>query len=102
MKQIILFDDFDATSEGVRTVQFSVDNATYEIDLAPHNVDYLHSQLKVFIEKARRVKVTREKQRVSETRLIRQWAQNHGLEVPARGRIPAHIRTAYLTRTTTG
>lgn len=97
---IELIDDLDG-SPATQTVTFSLDGASFEVDLSDLNADALRSSLAPFAEKARRT--GGRKQRAAETRMsgpntkdVRAWALAQGLEVNARGRIADSILQQYL------
>lgn len=101
MKKTVLIDDIDGTAENVSTVTFSLGGTTYEIDLSPYNAGRLKDALAEWIQRGRKVKNTRPSTRTSQSSLIRAWAKEHGIDVPARGKIPAHIYAAYEHEHTT-
>lgn len=100
-----LVDDLDGTtSSDVTTVQFGLDGATYEIDLSSLNADQLRDTLADYVGNARRtggrIKRGVSAQGVggaanSEAGQIRKWAQDNGVELAARGRIPGHVVESY-------
>src|SRR6218665_2623628 len=102
---IELIDDIDGTriSEGGgRTVQFSFQGHDYEIDLADHNVSALEKPLAPFTPNARTVRGTTGRRRTSlkgsgppMSRTVRKWAQEYGVTVPPRGRIPFAVIDSY-------
>lgn len=108
MKRITteLVDDLDGTviapGEG-GTVSFALDGASYEIDLGADNRQALRDALAPFIARARSTGrrsagSSRSRSRStgsSDTAAVRAWAQQQGLPVGDRGRIPAEIREAY-------
>lgn len=108
MKRITteLVDDLDATviapGDG-GTVTFSLDGASYEIDLGRHNQQALRDALAPFIAAARSTgrrssgspRARRASTGSGDTAAVRAWAQRNGFEVGDRGRIPAEIRAAY-------
>jgi hypothetical protein len=90
-------------SGGGRSVTFSLEGKSYEIDLNNAGISRLQSALAPFISAAR---VTASSGRRSgggsgarsnsaELQAIRQWARSHGHAVSDRGRISASIREAY-------
>jgi hypothetical protein len=98
-----MFDDLDG-AEGARTVSFSLEAWTYEVDLTPEHAAELRKSLEPWITAGRRV--TKDAQpggkaaktqgtAESETAKVRAWAREEGLEVSDRGRIPAEVREAY-------
>jgi hypothetical protein len=101
-----LFDDIDE-SEAVETIVFSVDGASYEIDLSAEHAEQLRDALALYIAHGRRVsgrgsdrsgsprrsapaRIDRE-----QTAAIREWARSNGHAVGHKGRIPGHIVEAY-------
>ncbi|MCW2495872.1 Lsr2 family protein [Jatrophihabitans sp.] len=102
-----LVDDIDE-SEAVETVVFSIDGASYEIDLSAEHAEQLRDALALYIAHARRVsgrgsasssggarrgaptRIDRE-----QTVAIREWARSNGHAVGHKGRIPGHIIDAY-------
>lgn len=103
-----LVDDLDGTaSEDISTVTFSLDGVDYEIDLTEANAGKLRELLADFITAARRTggrikrgtpasrSATRPPADREKTKAIREWAREHGYELAERGRIPAHVITAY-------
>jgi hypothetical protein len=83
------------------TVQFGVDGTTYELDLNARHAADLRHRLAPFVEHARwvRHRVSRVPVRTAasreRSRLIRSWAEQHGLEVSDRGRLPADVIQQY-------
>lgn len=95
------------TGDG-ETVRFTVDGAEFELDLTVENAAAFRAAVAPYIEAARRVRrdeprtagagrVSRAQRAEREARLgkIRTWANENGLEAPARGRVPAEIVDAY-------
>lgn len=99
----VLTDDLDQ-SEAAETLSFGIDSNSYEIDLSSKNAQALRDLLAPYVAAGRRVSSKRiqpvpvPKRRsaagVSATD-VRAWAQSQGLNVSARGRVPAEIREAY-------
>ncbi|GAA1733262.1 Lsr2 family protein [Aeromicrobium alkaliterrae] len=82
------------------TVHFSFDGASYEIDLTDAEGDELREALAPYVAVARRASGTRAARKASSTggpspKDVRAWAVGQGLDVPARGRIPATLTEAY-------
>lgn len=89
----------DITDEpGARTTRFGLDGVDYEIDLVDDGP--LREALTPYMRRGRRVG-SPAKERAgaargrSDSTLIRQWARDHGHEVPARGRLPRATIRAY-------
>ncbi|MGO0603252.1 MULTISPECIES: histone-like nucleoid-structuring protein Lsr2 [Brevibacterium] len=99
--RLVLTDDFDG-SEAAETVRFSLDQATYELELSTENAEKLRETFAPFIAKARRVANTGGRGRRAgssgpkrDTAKIREWAQSNGYQLGDRGRIPLEIVEAY-------
>lgn len=96
----ILVDDLDG-SPGERTVNFTWDGATYEIELSKKNAVAFERAVKPYVDAARRVRSTRSRRSLSsrtgkrDLTAIRDWAARNGFDVSARGRIAATVIDAY-------
>ena len=83
------------------TVQFGVDGTTYELDLNARHAADLRHRLAPFVEHARwvRRRVSRVPVRTAasreRSRQVRAWAEQQGIEVADRGRLPADIIRQY-------
>ncbi len=94
---VILTDDLDG-GKAAETVSFGLDGRIYEIDLSKKNAAALRKALTDYTASARRVragrpvaaKVAKPSERV-DARAIREWAQENGYKVSARGRVPADV-----------
>ncbi|KOG57501.1 hypothetical protein ADK75_03925 [Streptomyces virginiae] len=102
---VTLFID-DLTGEESREVAthtITLDGVLYEIDLAPDGYDQLYAALEPFFKAGRKVgrqkASLRAKKAVSDSdssaELMRSWAREQGIEVSARGRVPASVKDAY-------
>lgn len=99
-----LVDDMDG-SEASETVTFAVDGISYEIDLSEKNAGKFRKALDPFMEKARRTgKVKGRASRVhvagssgepGKAAKVREWAATAGIDVPAKGRVPASVMEQY-------
>ena len=99
--QLVLIDDIDG-SEGAKTVTFGLDGNTYEIELSEANAAALREAIAPYLAVGRPISSTgkaRQPRRRAATSNsateIRAWAQEQGMAVSARGRVPAEIRQAY-------
>jgi hypothetical protein len=100
--QVLLVDDINGT-EAAETVSFSLDGASYEIDLTVANAKKLRDDLSTWVAHARRSggrKSTRRTTTTGSARrgdlgAVREWARNNGHKVSDRGRISADILAAY-------
>lgn len=103
-----LIDDLD-NSEAVETVSFGLDGDAYEIDLNAKNAAALRKALDRYIGVARsasappatsaagrrtRGKVARGRGDV-DPKLVRAWANENGIEISTRGRIPSDVLEQY-------
>jgi Lsr2 len=98
-----LFDDVDGT-KAVETVTFALDGRAYEIDLSEKNAAKLRKALAPYAEVGRRQGGSRrDAKRISTSRdtnrpdpsAVRAWAESQGIEVAARGRVPAEVIEKY-------
>ena len=95
--QVVLVDDLDG-GEATETVNFSIDNVAYEIDLNADNAAKLRAALAEWTPKARRVSAAKRgggRSRRADSVKVRAWAKAHGYEISERGRISTEIREAY-------
>jgi len=107
---VTLVDDFDGEASADETVEFGLDGVSYEIDLSTKNAKKLREDLKVWVEKGRRVG-GRRRGRASgsgrgratidreQSAAIREWARRNGHNVSTRGRIPADVIDAFHAAT---
>ncbi|TLM73135.1 Lsr2 family protein [Pseudarthrobacter sp. NamB4] len=97
---IELIDDLDG-SEATETVRFALDGIEYEIDLADQKARELRSELERFVEAARResardAPTVRRLPPAVDTKAVRAWAAENGVEVNPRGRIREDVVQTYL------
>lgn len=95
---ITLIDDFDGSKVANDTVPFGLDGVEYEIDLTTKNAEKLRALLGPYIAAGRRAgrkPALGARATDPETPAIRAWARDHGVSVPARGRIPHDVREAF-------
>ncbi len=87
-----------------RTVQFSFDGSSYEIDLTDDNAEKLREVLSDYIAAARKVtargsrstsSAAKGRSNADDLAKIRVWAMANGHQVAARGRISQQVRDAY-------
>lgn len=87
------------------TIRFGLGGFEYEIDLSKKNASAFRKQLTPFVEHARRAgrEQRRRSGRTASSREhsgdIRAWAQDQGIAVSRRGRIPASLVERYETAT---
>jgi hypothetical protein len=93
-----LQDDIDG-SDAVETVRFALDGVEWEIDLSERNANRLRNSLSDFTAHGRKVGGKRGRKSASSSQTdsgaIRKWAAANGIEVSARGRIPAEVVERY-------
>ena len=93
-----LQDDIDG-SDAAETVRFALDGVEWEIDLSERNANRLRNSLNDFIAHGRKVSGKRGRKPASssqtDTKAVRKWAEANGIEVNARGRIPAEVVERY-------
>jgi hypothetical protein len=103
--QVLLVCDLhDDDTEGTETITFSLDGASYEIDVCDTHGAELRDAFATYVGSARRagrtaavrrgrpVKAGSDKER---TVAIREWARKNGHKVSERGRLSAAVLAAY-------
>lgn len=105
-----LTDDLDgkAIPEGKgETVRFGVDGQEYEIDLGDKNAQALREVVGKYVSAGRRVgggsrggrsrteRTSSSRGRDYDPKAVRAWAEAQGLDVSARGRVPADLVTKF-------
>lgn len=99
-----LVDDLDGSpSDNVSTVTFGLDGVEYEIDLNSTNAEQIRGILEPYVQAGRRtggrlkrgVRPSGNSTSAGEASAIREWAQENGYELSARGRIPSTVIEAY-------
>ncbi len=99
-----LEDDLDGGTAD-QTVRFGVDGTEYEIDLSTKNAAAFSRKLAPFIDHARKARRGQRRRpgRTAASRdrsgSIRAWAEQAGIAVSARGRIPASVVEQYQAAT---
>ena len=94
-----VIDDLDG-SKAEETVRFALDGTEYEIDLSGAHSKKLRNALEPFIQAGRRVGGKRSGRSGAATdgkqsKAIRDWAKQHGMQVSDRGRVSAEVQKAY-------
>lgn len=95
-----LLDDVDG-KPAAETVTFGIDGTSYEIDLSEKNAKALRKAFETYINVGRRTggRLTRGNAKPVATGVdntaVRAWAASNGIDVSARGRIPAEIIEKY-------
>jgi Lsr2 len=100
--QTLFIDDIDGgAAEG--TVRFALDGTDYEIDLSGQHSDELHTELRKYVEHARKVvgharrNARGGSRRGSsiDTAKVREWAKAEGYDIKDRGRVPGELVAKY-------
>lgn len=101
---VVIHDDLDQ-SEGARTIKFGLDGKTYEIDLSPKHEEELRKVLQKYLDAASPVvpygtpAATRRKYGTGpvrrDTKHIREWLREAGIDISDRGRIPKEYMARY-------
>jgi hypothetical protein len=97
-----MYDDLDGSeidAEG-KSVSFSYDGVSYEIDLSGKNVEKMRKDFGVYSDKARKVSArgrgsAKFETTPVDTRAVRAWAEEQGLPVSARGRLATDLIERY-------
>jgi hypothetical protein len=101
--QILLLCDLDdGNVDAEETLQFSLDNQSYEVDVCAEHAEKIRNGLGPFVAQARKISgapASSRRQRPANNRLetasIRSWAKDHGIHINERGRIPASVVKEY-------
>ncbi|QGF23936.1 histone-like nucleoid-structuring protein Lsr2 [Raineyella fluvialis] len=102
---VVLEDDLDS-SPAEHEVSFTFEGVSYEIDLNAEHYAELQESVAPWISHARRISGRRVTKRAGapasakesdgpSATEIREWAKDQGIEVSARGRVPANVRAQY-------
>lgn len=99
------FDDLNNTplnDDEVNTVRFGFEGTEYVLDLSEDNAQEFHQLLEPYVNVARKITPTRTTRRENvnsrgNSRAIRAWAQDQGIKVADRGKIPHEVIEAYTT-----
>jgi hypothetical protein len=104
---VTLVDDLDG-SNADEQIEFMVDGKAYEIDLSAGNSKKLRDALAPYVAGGRRsggrrgsgagTTATSRPADRGQNLAIREWAQQQGLKISDRGRIPASVLEAYAAR----
>lgn len=107
-QQITIVDDLTG-DEGAVPVRFAIEGKEYEIDLSPESYNRLAEFLAPYIEAGRLIDTekqtkqrnySRSSSRQQKLNALREWADDNGIALPQRGRIPARIEEAFDNGTT--
>lgn len=81
------------------TVPFALDGVDYEIDLSSKNAKELRKVMQKYVDAGHRIgrKTGKRGAKTSgpTAQELRLWAEQNGIEVPPRGRIPQSVHDAY-------
>jgi nucleoid-associated protein Lsr2 len=106
-RTIVTLEDDLGAGRADETVRFGIDGGEYEIDLSKRNAAKLRKQLAPFVDHARKAGRTQSRPvRTAASRRrsrdIRVWAQEKGIQLSERGRIPADVVGQYEAETRRG
>jgi hypothetical protein len=98
----VITDDLDGSEAG-ETIVFSLEGASYEIDLSSTHAEELRSVLQPYMKAGRKTAGRRDGRRRNQgasadkdqIKAIRDWAKKQGLKVSDRGRVSGDVREAY-------
>jgi hypothetical protein len=100
--QVTLLCDLDEGNvDADETVQFSLGNNAYEVDVCAKHAQQIREGLEPFVANARKASAGASRRRPApasgrqQTASIRTWAKDHGIQVNERGRIPASVVKEY-------
>jgi hypothetical protein len=97
---IELLDDFDG-SPGATTVQFAFEGVSYEIELSDEHLEEMRACVAPYIEHGRRSTGRRKvatpppAESRRDSAAIRAWAEQQGIELASRGKIPKAVIEQY-------
>jgi hypothetical protein len=98
----LLCDLDDGNVDADETVQFSLGNTAYEVDVCAKHAQQIREGLEPFVANARKASTGTARRRPAaaaggrqQTASIRIWAKDHGIQVNERGRIPASVVKEY-------
>jgi Lsr2 len=98
-RTVVLLEDDINGSEASETVSFAVDGNDYEIDLNAAHANELRQALEKYVSVARksggRGWPVRRLASDTDTKTIREWAKQNGIQVNSRGRIHADVVEKY-------
>lgn len=100
---VVCDEPHDQEREAAETVEFAYNGARYEIDLCEQGSEEFRGAMGKYAEHARRISNTKtvnakpvaRRRRRPETKDIREWANEQGLRVSNRGRIPEDVISKY-------
>lgn len=95
---VTLVDDIDGdTAE--ETIRFGFEGASYEIDLSAKNAAAFRAAVQPYLDAGRKAPSRSARRATAESgtspKEIRAWAEDQGIDVPSRGRIPADVQEQY-------
>jgi hypothetical protein len=99
--QVLLLCDLDdGNVDADETMQFSLGNTAYEVDVCAKHAQQIRDGLEPFVAHGRKIgATTQRRQRAGadkqQTTAIRSWAKDRGIPINERGRIPASVVKEY-------
>ncbi len=100
---VTMIDDIDGSTKDVTSLRFAWGGTDYEIDLSPENRAIAEERFGTFIQNARRAGRAASNGHAAPKRRrdrgnsadIRAWAEEQGIPVSERGRIPVTVIAQY-------
>jgi len=94
MDKIIKIDDIDGVTTATQRIHFTYEGINYTMDVSEDNFNAYHKTMAFYVEHARVPKYTRIRNDPKNDQ-IRKWANQNGMTIAERGRIPTAIIHAY-------
>lgn len=112
-KKVVTLDDLDDSQEADETLLYLVDSEYWEIDLSDDNAREFREAFAKYVQASRPVSAKEAARRLAadstsgagtsygeyDPAVVRAWAQQNGVEVSDKGRIPEHVVTMWRRAT---
>lgn len=115
-KKVVTLDDLDDSQEAEETLLYLVDGEYWEIDLSVDNARKFREAFAKYVQASRSVPAKEAARRLAadsgtsgigtsygeyDPAVVRAWAQQNGIEISDKGRVPEHIVTMWRRGTQT-
>jgi hypothetical protein len=104
-KKVVTLDDLDDSKEAEETLLYLLDGEYWEIDLAAENAKKFRDAFAKYVKASRSVTAKDAARRITsngaygtgtsygayDPAVVRAWAQENGVEVSDKGRVPEHV-----------
>ena len=109
-KKVVTLDDLDDSQDADETLLYLVDGEYWEIDLSDDNAREFREAFAKYVQASRPVSAKEAARRLAadggtsgagtsygdyDPAVVRAWAQQNGVEVSDKGRIPEHVVTMW-------